>query len=255
MKLHHTSRFLLIVAILWTVLSYLVKVSPIFIPPPHKFAAACFELIRSCAFWWDCIVSAARVLGSVTLSTLLGIPIGFLLVRGSHCWRTIEAGVSFVRYLPPAGFVPLTMLWFGIDESQKVAVIFIGTFFQMVPLIAHANGSVDRRWVEIGKLAGAMGWKEWWHIVFPGSAPDLIHAIRIGFGVAWTYLTVAEIVAAQSGIGHRIVVAQRYLHTDHIFICILTIGILGMLTDRALQHASKVFFPWSQKTSALGIPS
>jgi NitT/TauT family transport system permease protein len=249
-KLGRVLEFFGLVAVAWTLLSYGLGISPHFLPKPHQFAATAATLMASSDFWWDCVISVSRVAGSVALSVLVAVPAGFFIARGSRMWQVLDAGVSFVRYLPPAGFVPLTILWFGIDESQKTAVLFIGTFFQLAPMIAHAASSVDRRWVEIGRLAGATRWKEWRYVVLPASAPSIVDAIRIAFGIAWTYLTVAEIVAAQSGLGHRIVVAQRYLQTDQMFVAILSIGLLGLLTDRVMRSMMARTFPWFSETSA-----
>jgi NitT/TauT family transport system permease protein len=141
-------------------------------------------------------------------------------------------------------FIPLIMLWVGIDESAKVAVIFVGTFCQMVLLIAADIARVPNAGIEAARTMGATNGEAVQHVLIPAAWPAMFDTLRSMMGLAWTYLVVAELVAAGSGLGFSILKAQRFLQTDKIFAGILLIGLVGLLTDQAFRWLHRRAFPW-----------
>ena len=132
--------------------------------------------------------------------------------------------VDFIRYLPVPALVPLTIIWLGIGESSKIALLWIGTFFQLVLLVADDARRVPREYIEIGLTTGAKPRQILRDIVLPAMLPSMVDNLRITLGWCWTYLIIAEIVAADSGIGYVIMSARRYVKTDEVMAGILTIG-------------------------------
>jgi len=140
------------------------------------------------------------------------------------------------------------MLWIGIDEGSKIAIIFIGTFFQMVLMIAENVRLVPLSQVEAAQTMGASREELVRLVIFPSAKPAVLDTLRITMGWAWTYLVVAELVAANTGLGYSILKAQRYLQTDKIFAGILLIGLIGLVIDQAFRLSHRLLFSkWMTK--------
>ncbi len=138
--------------------------------------------------------------------------------------------------------MPLLIIWFGIDEASKIAVLFMGTFFQLVLLIADDGKRVPREFIEIGYTLGARPRQITWHIAFRSMLPSMVDNLRITLGWCWTYIIIAEIVAANSGIGHAIWSMRRFVKTPEVMAGILTVGIIGLVTDQAIRFAHRRAF-------------
>jgi len=151
--------------------------------------------------------------------------------------------------MPAVAFIPLVMLWIGIDEGSKVAIIFIGTFFQMVLMVAEDVRRVPAAQIEAAQTMGATRTEIIQLVLLPSAKPALVDTLRITMGWAWTYLVVAELVAANSGLGYAILKAQRFLQTDKIFAGIILIGLIGLVTDQLFRLIHRKAFPWMHKKS------
>ena len=136
------------------------------------------------------------------------------------------------------------MVWAGIGEWAKVIVIFLGCFFQLMLMVADNTRSVSNDLLQTSYTLGAKRWQVIEKVLIPALLPDLMNTMRLIIGWAWTYLVVAELVAASSGLGFSIMKAQRFLNTDQIFVGIIAIGLLGLLTDRTFAYCHQRFFPW-----------
>ena len=156
----------------------------------------------------------------------------------------LEPLTDFIRYMPAVAFVPLVMLWVGIDESSKIAIIFIGTFFQMMLMMAEDVRRVPLPQIEAAQTMGATRGESIKLVIFQSAKPALLDTLRVTMGWAWTYLVVAELVAASSGLGYSILKAQRFLQTDKIFVGILLIGVIGLVMDQLFRLAHRKAFPW-----------
>src|SRR6185312_14162851 len=139
--------------------------------------------------------------------------------------------VDFIRYMPVVAFVPLTIVWVGTDDSQKFLIIWIGTFFQQVLLFMDNVKSVPRDFINLGRTLEMDEGKILLRIVLPSAMPAIWDSLRISLGWAWTWLVVAELVAATSGLGHRINTGMRFFQVDTIFGYLLVLGVLGLATD------------------------
>jgi NitT/TauT family transport system permease protein len=152
--------------------------------------------------------------------------------------------VDFVRYMPAPAFGALAVAVAGINDAPKVAIIFIGTFFQMVLVIGGTTRNLDRTLLEAAQTLGARGVKLLTRVVVPGILPQLYRDLRILLGWAWTYLIVAELVGASSGISYFINQQAKYRNYDNVYAAIFMIGIIGLCTDLVLAYLGKYFFPW-----------
>ncbi len=233
-------------AVLWCVVTYGGLVEPLFLPAPGEVAARAVELARSGVLWQDAAASFYRVTVGFLISSALAVPLGILMGTYKLAEAAVEPTVDLIRYMPAVAFLPLTILWVGIGDGQKFLIIFIGTFFQQVLLVMDNVKRVPRDFLNVGYTLGLSEGAILRKIVLPASAPAIFDTLRVTLGWAWTYLVVAELVAADAGLGHRIMQAQRYFQTDTIIVGILVIGILGLITDFAFKFAHGRLFGWAR---------
>jgi NitT/TauT family transport system permease protein len=177
---------------------------------------------------------------------IVGVILGILAGCFAAAEAFIQPVIEFLRYLPVPAFVPLIMVWVGIGEEAKIAVIFIGTLFQLIPMVADDIRSVPEDYINAAYTLGAKRFTVLRKVIIPAMMPRLMDTLRMMMGWAWTYLVVAELVAANSGLGYSILKAQRYLKTPTIFSGILIIGLLGLIIDRSFGFISKKLFAWAE---------
>ena len=186
-----------------------------------------------------------RVLGGFVLAAVIAVPLGVAMGAYKPIEAFFEPFVSFARYLPASAFIPLLILWAGIGEAQKLSVIFIGSFFQLVLMIAVTVGATRRDLVEAAYTLGANDWGIVRRVLIPASAPQIAETLRLVLGWAWTYVIVAELIGASQGIGHMITDSQALLATDQIIFGIITIGVIGLVSDLAFKRANRTMFRWA----------
>ncbi|HUN26201.1 MAG TPA: ABC transporter permease [Steroidobacteraceae bacterium] len=230
--------------IAWFALARLGTVSKVFLPGP-------LDVVRRVGYWFnnddltgDIRISVYRVVAGWALSALIAMPLGLLIGTYRAVQALLEPLTDFVRYMPAVAFIPLVMLWIGIDEGAKIAIIFIGTFFQMVLMMAEDVRRVPMAQIEAAQTMGATRLEVIEKVIIPSAKPALLDTLRITMGWAWTYLVVAELVAANSGLGYAIIKAQRFLQTDKIFAGIILIGLIGLAFDQFFRLIHRLAFPW-----------
>lgn len=228
----------------WTILSTNALVDPVFLPTPLQVLERSANWLMEEELLGDVGISIGRVFGGFLASALLAVPLGVLIGTYAPVRALLEPLTDFSRYLPAVAFIPLILLWVGIDESAKLSVIFLGTFFQLVLMIADDVARVPHAAVEAAKTMGASNGEVLQHVLIPAARPAMLNTLRTTMGLAWTYLVVAELVAANSGLGFSILKAQRFLQTDKIFAGILLIGLVGLLTDQAFRWLHRSSFRW-----------
>jgi len=238
------SSFVIFVLI-WQVMYSCKVVSNIFLPSPLGVLQYLANDIISGNIWGNLYISCYRIFMGFLLAAVIGVPIGILV----GCYNSVEAYIQpmieFFRYLPVPAFIPLIMIWVGIGEEAKIAVIFLGTLFQLIPMVADDVRSVPEDYINAAYTLGAKRFEVIRKVIIPAMLPRLMNTLRMIMGWAWTYLVVAELVAANSGLGYSILKAQRYLKTPAIFSGILVIGLLGLIIDRTFSGVSKRLFPWA----------
>ncbi len=229
-------------AIVWTLATEGGLVRPLFLPSPRQVLSRLAELWASGQLMTDMGVSIYRISLGFLVSTVVALPIGILIGSYRRWEAAIEPFVDFIRYMPVVAFVPLTILWTGTGDLQKLLIIFIGTFFQQVLLIMDNVKSVPRDFINLGRTLQMPQWRILQRIVLPSAWPAIWDSLRISLGWAWTWLVVAELVAATSGLGYRITTAQRFFQTDLIFGYLLILGLLGLATDQVMKWLGRKLF-------------
>jgi len=217
-----------------------------FLADPLTMFKSGWTLLTQYGFLHDIGMTVWRVVGGFLIAAALAVPLGVLMGAYKPVEAFFEPFVSFARYLPASAFIPLLILWAGIGEAQKLAVIFIGSFFQLVLMIAVSVGNTRRDLVEAAYTLGALDRGIVTRVLLPSSAPEIAETLRMVLGWAWTYVIVAELIGASSGIGHMITDSQALLATDQIIFGILVIGLIGLVTDFAFKAFNRKLFPWAQ---------
>ncbi|NLJ86574.1 MAG: ABC transporter permease [Firmicutes bacterium] len=232
--------------LLWCILTYGGHVPALFLPSPTDIAQQFWLMVTEMNLFSDIVASVYRVSAGFLLASIIGVPIGLLMGSFKIAEGLVEPIVGFVRYMPASAFIPLLILWIGIGDLQKIAVIFIGTFFQQVLMVRDVTKNVSQELIDTSYTLGATQKAAFLKVVLPSALPGIMDTLRITLGWAWTYLVVAELVAASSGLGYMIMESQRFLRTAGIIVGILVIGLLGLITDSLFKAAYNKMFPWLQ---------
>lgn len=233
------------VVLIWYLLTATGLIDEVFLPSPRKVLVSFGGLLSRDFLIEHLLPSVTRVAGAFLLSLAIAFPLGVLSGQLPWVARLTEPIFGFTRYLPVAALVPLCILWFGIEDQQKIAVITLGVVFQLVLLFAFDTASVPKELIEGGRTFGLSRFQIVRRIVLPSSLPAMWDDMRISAGWAWSYLVLAELVAGSRGVGYFVIQSQRYLETDRVFAGILFIGILGVITDLLFRFTGSRLFRWT----------
>lgn len=243
------ASFVLGIAAWWAVTA-LGVIDALFLPAPTAVAVRFLKWLTDGDLLEDAGISIFRVLAGFLASAVMALPLGLVIGAYRPVRAFFEPLLEFARYLPAVAFVPVVLLWAGIGEASKIIVIWIGTFFQMVIMLSDDVARVPMPQVEAALTLGARGREVVLRVLLRSAMPAMFDTLRITLGLAWTYLVVAEIVAANSGLGYAIMKAQRFLQTDRIFVGIIVIGMIGLGTDQFLRWVHRRLFPWALARAA-----
>jgi NitT/TauT family transport system permease protein len=221
-------------------------VSKTFLADPITMVQSGYTLITQMGFMKDIGMTVWRVVGGFVIAAFFAIPLGVAMGTYKPIEAFFEPFVSFARYLPASAFIPLLILWVGIGEAQKLSVIIIGSFFQLVLMIAVVVGNTRRDLVEAAYTLGSSDASLVKRVLIPGAAPEIAEILRMVLGWAWTYVIVAELIGASSGIGHMITDSQALMATDQIIFGIIVIGLIGLASDLAFKWFNRRQFAWAQ---------
>ncbi|MEM7087350.1 MAG: ABC transporter permease [Bacteroidota bacterium] len=205
-------------------------VNDLFLPSLGQLMAAFVNLFGTLNFSEDIFISIFRVFSAFLLSALLAVPIALVMFKYKVVGQVLSPYIDFIRYLPVPALIPLTILFFGIDETAKIVLLFIGTFFQLILLIIDDLNGIPKEHFFLTFSLKLNGFQELWFL-FKKILPQIYDNSRITLGWCWTYVIIAELVASSSGIGHMIKEAQRFSNTPNVYAGIITMGIIGFGTD------------------------
>ena len=226
----------------WWAATAFELVKPIFLPSPASVGGQLAKLAADGTLAGDLSASLYRITASFAIASAAAIPLGVLIGTFRPWQAAIEPLVDFVRYMPVVAFVPLSILWTGTGDAQKFLIIFIGTFFQQVLMVMDNVRRVPADFVGLGRTLGLGDGAILKRIVVPWAMPGIWDTLRISLGWAWTWLVLAELVAATSGLGYRITVSQRFFQTNTIIGYILLLGLLGLVTDQVMKGLEHLLF-------------
>ncbi len=239
---------LFLILAVWSILTYGHIVRPaFFLPSPTEVFNAGARMLQSGELLENAQASLTVVIIGWVVAALVAVPLGILMGSLKMIEALLEPIVDSVRYLPVSALIPLFILYFGYGIEEKVLVIFTGTFFQLILLIADVAIHVPKDLLDSAYTLGSSRWRVLTTVLFPATLPGVMDALRITLGWAWTYLIVAELVGADRGLGVMIMESQRGLRTDRIFVGLVTIGVLGFASDFLFKGLHRRLLPWSPR--------
>jgi NitT/TauT family transport system permease protein len=230
---------------LWCMLSYGGMVRSDFLPTPYDVALAAISGLQDGSLLVNTGVSVTEIMSGFVIASVFAVPLGILMGSFKIAEAALEPVTNFVRYLPVSALIPLLILWVGIDIEEKISVIFIGTFFQQLIMIADVSRGVSQDLLDVSYTLGAGRRTVIWRVLVPATMPGVMDTLRVTLGWAWTYLVVAELVAANKGLGYFILNSMRGLFTDQIFLGIMVIGLLGLVSDQVFKLLRNWLLPWA----------
>jgi NitT/TauT family transport system permease protein len=236
---------ILVVLLLWFLISTSGSVDKLFLPSPQAVWQAGQREWSSGMLQKDLLASVQRVFIGFAMSAGLALPVGIAMGTNPVICRLLEPLMGLIRYMPAPAFIPLLIIYFGLEELPKVLLIFIGTFFFNALMIMDAVKFVPHELVETARTLGGRGLPIITRVVAPYIAPQVLDTYRINMASAWNLVIVAELVAASEGLGKRISLAQRFLRTDEIFVGLIVIGLIGLAIDLGFRLLMRRACAWA----------
>jgi len=231
---------------IWVALRATNQVNEIFLPTPSAVWSAAKDYVSGGDVFSDSRASLQRVMIGYGIAILISVPLGLGMGTFKSVQGLFEPVIGLVRYLPATAFVPLLIVWTGVGDKEKIALIALGTVFFNTLMTANVVWQVPSELIKVSQTLGASTFSVFRKVIFPHAIPGMIDSIRVNLAAAWNLIVVAELVAAQDGLGYRITRAQKFLHIDQIFVVLIVIGIIGLSMDIALRTLRNRLAPWSQ---------
>ncbi len=230
---------------LWWLLSSTGLVNPKFLPSPVDVIQAFGGLISEGVFFEDLRASIFRGGAGFLLAAVVSVPLGIAMGAFASVRSLLEPIIGIVRYMPAPAFIPLLIIYMGLGEAPKIALIFIGVVFFNTLMIMDAVKFVPKHLLEATYTLGGSRWQTLMQVVTPFVVPNMIDAFRINMAAAWNLVVVAELIAANEGLGKRIVIAQKFFRTDEIFAYLIVLGVIGFLIDLSLRWLLRATCRWA----------
>jgi NitT/TauT family transport system permease protein len=214
------------------------------VPTPAATFAALARLLRSPDFLADLAASLQRIGIGFALSLAAGLLLGAAIGVSRSLSSLLGGIIDALKYTPVTTFIPLTILWFGVGDLQKVVVLGLGTAPYLAAMVADAIRATRTEYVDGARTLGAGAVTIVWRVVVPSAAPQVWQAARLSFAIAWTYLVTAELVGANQGLGRFLVLSERFVHIEDMFAATIVIGFVGFVSDIAFRLVHRRLFPW-----------
>ncbi|WP_460194547.1 ABC transporter permease [Thermosynechococcus sp. FA-CM-4201] len=236
---------LLLPLVAWIIIAHSAWADPRFLPTPQMVVAALGRLWQEGLLLTDTIASFTRVTTGFVLAALVAVPIGVGMGAFASIRALGEPIIGLLRYMPAPAFIPLLILYFGLDEEPKIALIFIGTLFFNVLMIMDAVKFIPKELIEVTYTLGGRRWQVLSQVILPYIVPNVLDAFRVNIAASWNLVIVAELIAANEGLGRRIQLAQRFFRTDEIFACLLVLGLIGLTLDLSMRLLMRRTCRWA----------
>jgi taurine transport system permease protein len=236
---------------LWFLVTNAGWVKPLFLPSPQAVLKQFIEYFTGAAndkpLWQHFAASMFRVFSAFALACVTAIPIGIAMGMSRVARGIFDPVIEFYRPLPPLAYLPLIIIWFGIDELPKVLLIFLSCFAPLALAARSGMRSASQEQINAAYSMGASYTQVIRHVVLPSAMPDVLVGMRIAIGFGWTTLVAAEMVAANVGLGQMVLNASNFLRTDIVIMGIVVIGAVAFAFDLLMRYLEKVLVPWKGK--------
>ena len=222
---------------------------PYLLPSPQRVANAALDLAERGELWTHISASLGRVATGFAITVALALPLAIIngLVPAAH--GALRLILEALRVTPPLALVPLLILWLGIGEASKLAIVVLASFFPIYMNTLAGLHDADRRFVELAQTLDLTSIERVRHILLPAALPGMVTGLRLGFGYSWRALVGAELIAASAGLGYLIIDSSEMARTDRVFVGIITIAVLGASSDALFRVLSARLTPWKRETT------
>lgn len=237
---------LLVVGVIafWEILDKNGRLNPVLLPAPGKIVSTFLNLVVKGTLWSNLSISVVRVLKGYAVSVASGLILGILIGLSEHLKRLTQLVIQIIKPIPPIAWIPLVILWFGIGESGKIFLIFLGGFFTIVINVMDGIRHTDVKFMEVSRVMETPFFKNIFLMVIPGAAPNIFTGLRTGLSSCWMCVVAAELVSSTTGLGYMIMNARQFGQTDIVIVGMLTIGIIGKIMDSLLLWVEKRVIRW-----------
>jgi taurine transport system permease protein len=233
---------------LWWLASHLHWMPPLFLPTPESVFERLWESatgqLTDAPLATHLAWSLFRVFSAFFLACLTAIPVGIAMGVSRIARGIFDPPIEFYRPLPPLAYLPLIIIWFGIDELSKVLLIYLACFAPLAMSARAGVRSVSQEQIHAAYSMGASKWQVIWHVVIPAAMPEILTSMRIAIGFGWTTLVAAEMVAATHGLGQMVLNASNFLRTDIVIMGIVVIGVVAYAFDLLMRWIERIVVPW-----------
>ncbi len=236
-----------IILIVWAFVAHLQVFNPFLLPTPEQVLISFKELASDGTLGKHILASSMRSLGGFCIAALIALPVAYICYYSTKTESRLKLITEALRFIPPLSLVPLLILWLGIGEASKIAIVILASFFPIYLNALSGFRQIDKRYTELAHVLKLNKKEKFLHIELPGSLPSILTGLRLGFGYSWRALVGAELIAASSGLGYLIGDASEMSQTDKVFVGIFSIAILGILGDQLFVYITKKFSPWMKK--------
>ncbi len=234
--------------VLWFVVTRLGWVKPLFLPPPQAVFQQFTEYLTGAAndkpLWERFAASMFRVFSAFALACVTAVPVGIAMGMSRVARGIFDPPIEFYRPLPPLAYLPLIIIWFGIDELPKVLLIYLSCFAPLALAARSGMRSAAQEQINAAYSMGATYRQVIWHVILPSALPEILVGMRIAIGFGWTTLVAAEMVAANVGLGQMVLNASNFLRTDIVIMGIIVIGIVAYMFDLLMRWIERRVVPW-----------
>ena len=230
----------------WVLLSATHAVKPLFLPSPLAVVHAFGDLVSSGELAGDLRITVTRVAIAFAIVVVISVPLGLAIGSWQAARSLFTPMIGVLRYMPAPAFIPLLIIWMGLGESSKIALLVIGTVFFNTLMSADVAALVPKELIDASYTLGASRSVVVRKVILPYTLPGLLDAMRVNIAATWNLVVVAELIAAQSGLGYRITRAQRFLQTPKIFAVLIVIGVVGVSMDVSFRLLRNWVSPWAR---------
>jgi NitT/TauT family transport system permease protein len=229
---------------IWEGVCRLAHVSPAILPPPSQVARKWWEYLITGELPRDALATLLRVFVGFAIGAGLALPLGLWMGARNRVYELFNPLVQLLRPIPPIAFIPLAILWFGLGNPPAFFLISLGAFFPVLMNTIAGVRNVDGIYVRAAQNLGAPGRTLFWRVLFPGAMPAILAGLRVGVGVAFIVVIVAEMIAVNSGLGYRILEAREYFWSDKILAGMISIGVIGLGIDTVMARINDRLLRW-----------
>jgi NitT/TauT family transport system permease protein len=234
----------MVLVLVWEGLSRAGVINPMILPAPSRVLLRWWNYLISGELPRDAVSSLYRVAVGFLIGTGLALPLGLAMGASRTTYGLLNPILQVLRPIPPIAYIPLAMLWFGLGNPPAFFLISLGAFFPVLMNTIAGVKSVDVIYIRAARNLGADGAPLFFRVVLPAATPHIMTGIRVGFGVAFIVVIVAEMIAVNSGLGYRILEAREFFWSDKIIAGMITIGLLGLAIDSGLARLSAHLLRW-----------